>query len=91
MVEQGTFCLSISNSVSWVPLFRQFQRFAACPVGTRAVSRQARQPGRGRRSRPTGKMIRRRKLLEIAPESPASGARFVRRVLHQEPLNIFDI
>jgi len=33
--------------------------------------------GRGRRSRPTGKMKRRRKLLEIAAESPASGARFV--------------
>ena len=30
--------------------------------------------GRGRRSRPTGKMIRRVKLLEIAAESPASGA-----------------
>jgi hypothetical protein len=36
--------------------------------------------GRGRRSRPTGKMIRRRKLPEIAAESPASGARFVRRL-----------
>ncbi len=35
--------------------------------------------GRGRRSRPTGKMIRRGKMLEIAAESPASGARFVRR------------
>jgi len=34
--------------------------------------------GRGRRSRPARKMIRRRKLLEIATESPASGARFVR-------------
>ncbi len=33
--------------------------------------------GRGRRSRPTGKMKRRRKLLEVAAESPASGARFV--------------
>ena len=33
--------------------------------------------GRGRRSRPARKMIRRRKLLEIAAESPASGARFV--------------
>jgi len=27
--------------------------------------------------RPTGKMLRRRKRLGIAPESPASGARFV--------------
>jgi len=35
--------------------------------------------GGGRRSRPTGKMKRRRKLLEIAAESPASGARFVGR------------
>ncbi len=33
--------------------------------------------GRGRRSRPTRKMIRRGKLLEIAADSPASGARFV--------------
>ena len=33
--------------------------------------------GRGRRSRPTRKMIRRMKLLEIAAESPASGARCV--------------
>jgi len=33
--------------------------------------------GRGRRSRPTGKMVRRRKMLEIAADSPASGARFV--------------
>jgi len=33
--------------------------------------------GRGRRSRPARKMLRRRKLLEIAAESPASGARFV--------------
>jgi len=33
--------------------------------------------GRGRRSRPTGKRLRRVKLLEIAAESPASGARFV--------------
>ena len=35
--------------------------------------------GRGRRSRPARKMTRRRKLLEIAAESPASGARFVGR------------
>jgi len=33
--------------------------------------------GRGRRSRPTRKMIRRVKLLEMCAESPASGARFV--------------
>jgi len=30
--------------------------------------------GRGRRSRPTGKMLRRGKLLEICAESPASGS-----------------
>ncbi len=35
--------------------------------------------GRGWRSRPARKMLRRRKLLEIAAESPASGARFVGR------------
>jgi hypothetical protein len=33
--------------------------------------------GRGRRSRPARKMLRRRKLLENGAESPASGARFV--------------
>ena len=33
--------------------------------------------GRGRRSRPARKMKRRRKLLEICADSPASGARFV--------------
>ncbi|MEK6753859.1 MAG: hypothetical protein AABZ00_16500, partial [Chloroflexota bacterium] len=36
--------------------------------------------GRGRRSRPARKMLRRRKLLEIAAESPASGARFVGQI-----------
>ena len=38
--------------------------------------------GRGRRSRPARKMIRRRKLPEIAAESPVSGARFVGRISH---------
>ncbi len=33
--------------------------------------------GRGRRSRPTGKMLRRRKMLGMCADSPASGARFV--------------
>ncbi len=33
--------------------------------------------GRGRRSRPTRKRLRRRKLLENGAESPASGARLV--------------
>jgi hypothetical protein len=33
--------------------------------------------GRGRRSRPARKMTRRRKLLGMCAESPASGARFV--------------
>ena len=36
--------------------------------------------GRAAERRPTGKRIRRRKMLEIAPESPASGARFVGRI-----------
>jgi len=36
--------------------------------------------GRAAERRPTGKMLRRRKRLGIAPESPASGARFVGRV-----------
>jgi len=33
--------------------------------------------GRAAERRPTGKMLRRRKMLGIAPESPASGACFV--------------
>jgi len=33
--------------------------------------------GRAAERRPTGKMLRRRKRLGIAPDSPASGARFV--------------
>jgi len=33
--------------------------------------------GRAAERRPTGKMLRRGKRLGIAPESPASGARFV--------------
>ena len=33
--------------------------------------------GRVAGRRPTGKMLRRRKMLGIAPDSPASGARFV--------------
>jgi len=33
--------------------------------------------GRAAGRRPTGKMLRRRKMLGIAPESPASGARIV--------------
>jgi hypothetical protein len=37
--------------------------------------------GRAAGRRPTGKMLRRRKLLGIAPESPASGARFVGTLL----------
>ena len=45
---------------------RASQRFALPALG-RAAGR-----------RPTGKMLRRRKMLGIAPESPASGARFVR-------------
>ncbi len=41
--------------------------------------------GGGRRSRPTGKMIRRRKLPRICAESPASGARFVGQFLVVQP------
>jgi len=37
--------------------------------------------GRAAERRPTGKMLRRRKMFGIAPESPASGARFVGRIL----------
>jgi len=35
--------------------------------------------GRAAERRPIGKMLRRRKRLGIAPDSPASGARFVGR------------
>ncbi len=48
------------------------------PAAQRFASQSA-ALGRGRRSRPTRKMKRRGKLLEIAAEYPASGARFVRR------------
>ena len=47
--------------------------------------------GRGRRSRPARKMKRRRKLLGMCADSPASGARFVGTLLTFEdslPLNI---
>jgi hypothetical protein len=51
---------------------RACQRFALPALG-RAAGR-----------RPTGKMLRRRKRLGIAPESPASGARFVGLLLDLE-------
>jgi len=37
--------------------------------------------GRAAERRPIGKMLRRRKMLENAAESPASGARFVGTLL----------
>jgi len=40
--------------------------------------------GRAAERRPTGKMLRRRKMLGIAPESPASGARFVGQFLQDD-------
>ncbi len=39
--------------------------------------------GRAAERRPIGKMIRRRKRLGIAPDSPASGARCVRRFYYE--------
>jgi hypothetical protein len=42
--------------------------------------------GRAAERRPIGKRLRRRKMLGIAPESPASGARFVRRFLTYQQL-----
>jgi len=48
--------------------------FALCSASQRfALPALGRAAGR----RPTGKMLRRRKMPGIAPESPASGARFV--------------
>ena len=47
--------------------------------------------GWGRRSRPARKMLRRVKLLEIAAESPASGARFVSRVFILQPIFSLDL
>ena len=38
--------------------------------------------GRAAERRPAGKMLRRRKLIEIRSESPASGARFVGRTAY---------
>ena len=46
--------------------------------------------GRGRRSRPTGKMIRRVKLLEICADSPASGARFVGRAFYGHTIGMVE-
>jgi hypothetical protein len=63
---------TFQRSVFEKGLFRQFQRFALPALGWTAERR------------PTGKMLRRRKRLGIAPESPASGARFVGRVLHED-------
>jgi hypothetical protein len=51
-----------------VPVAQVAQRFALPALG------------QGRRSRPARKMIRRRKLLGMCAESPASGARFVGRI-----------
>ncbi len=45
--------------------------------------------GQGRRSRPARKRLRRVKMLEIAAESPASGARFVRRRFDDSTLFLF--
>jgi hypothetical protein len=44
--------------------------------------------GRAAGRRPTGKMLRRRKRLGIAPDSPASGARFVGRALIDKPIRL---
>jgi hypothetical protein len=43
--------------------------------------------GRAAGRRPIGKILRCRKMLGIAPESPASGARFVGRFLLKKRLN----
>jgi len=40
--------------------------------------------GRAAERRPIGKMLRRRKMLGNAAESPASGARFVGLRVHEE-------
>ena len=61
LVETSLLSLSFINDFPMTSA----QRFALSALG-RAAER-----------RPTGKMLRRRKLLEIAAESPASGARFV--------------
>jgi hypothetical protein len=45
--------------------------------------------GRAAGRRPTGKMLRRRKMPGIAPESPASGARFVGRCFIQNTPRLF--
>ena len=69
----------------------KLQTFIISPVFLFLPIFQAKQPtvcvtraGRAAGRRPTGKMLRRRKRLGIAPESPASGARFVRRSIELE-------
>ena len=65
------FSPTFKRSIFESGLFRQSQRFALPALG------------QGRRSRPARKMLRRRKLIEIRTESPASGARFVGRACYR--------
>jgi len=44
--------------------------------------------GRAAERRPNGKMLGRRKMLENGAESPASGARFVRRQIDQYEIEL---
>ena len=65
MVFNSNLFASVTQNKRFIILHEATQRFALPALGW------------GRRSRPARKMTRRRKLLEIAAESPASGARFV--------------
>ena len=74
-----TYGECLQSQVQVIPLISQ--RRSHAPNGLRYL-----RWGGGRRSRPTRKMIRRRKLLEIAAESPASGARFVGQFYRMQDL-----
>jgi hypothetical protein len=67
MIDFPEYKLSARKRLQRLTENRAAQRFALPALG-RAAERC-----------PTGKKLRRRKMLGIAPESPASDARFVRR------------
>jgi len=82
LVALGFFFFSVT--VSWViSLFLPFAIIESPVTFYSEAAQRFALPalGRGRRSRPTRKMIRRVKMLGMCAESPASGARFVRHGL----------
>ena len=71
--------ISFSITVNFLTLSQNIEFVFALAFGFPRSAQRLALPalGRGRRSRPTRKKLRRRKLLGMCAESPASGARFV--------------